>query len=381
MKRDNLTHLSLDELLWLAAGGVERRIGVDGDAVNAHLEGCVGCRSRLRGRRSVAEGLANLANALPAEVSGHCPSVGTWASLGDFSSRAVADLLEHASSCDHCGPLLRATADDPTDAFPPAEGTPINGLASSHPDWQARLAGRLASESEAASDSFADHEGPPVGQQVPSHWALAAVLTFAVVATALLWVLRSPPSLASTNQVVLAAYTHQRPFPFRLPDAQYGPLRQHRGSRGAIDESQAFLDAQLAIARRLEAHPTDTPWLEARGRVNLLEGKWQEAIEALQRCGPAGRSVAVEMAIAYAERAEALNNPADSETALRLLGHVLAIDPRDPVALFNRALLYTRTRQPDNADKDWERYLAVEPRGDWADEAKKWKELNATGPG
>jgi len=43
------------------------------------------------------------------------------------------------------------------------------------------------------------------------------------------------------------------------------------------------------------------------------------------------------------------------------------------VALFNRALVYERMKKPGDASADWERYLELDPDGEWAAEARQNK--------
>lgn len=76
------------------------------------------------------------------------------------------------------------------------------------------------------------------------------------------------------------------------------------------------------------------------------------------------------MASAYFERWAAANQPADYQAALDFLDQALQKDPNNPVALFNRALVYERNRLYTNAIQDWEKYLSLFGNDDWADEAR-----------
>jgi cytochrome c-type biogenesis protein CcmH/NrfG len=65
--------------------------------------------------------------------------------------------------------------------------------------------------------------------------------------------------------------------------------------------------------------------------------------------------------------------PERYQVAYELLGQVLEGDSRDAVALFNRAVVSERLREYQSAVEDWTRLLEVEPKGGWADEARRRK--------
>jgi CHAT domain-containing protein len=54
-----------------------------------------------------------------------------------------------------------------------------------------------------------------------------------------------------------------------------------------------------------------------------------------------------------------------------LLGKVLSTKPDDPVALFNRAIVSERIFLFTLAVEDWQHYLRIDAKGEWADEAKR----------
>jgi cytochrome c-type biogenesis protein CcmH/NrfG len=67
--------------------------------------------------------------------------------------------------------------------------------------------------------------------------------------------------------------------------------------------------------------------------------------------------------------------PERYQVAYELLGQVLEGDNRNTVALFNRAVVSERLREYQSAVEDWTRLLEVEPKGGWADEARRREEL------
>lgn len=64
------------------------------------------------------------------------------------------------------------------------------------------------------------------------------------------------------------------------------------------------------------------------------------------------------------------NHLGDYSAALAAVNEALRLDPKMPEALFNRAAILKRLEDP-GAAAAWQDYLAVEPQGQWADEAKR----------
>jgi hypothetical protein len=56
----------------------------------------------------------------------------------------AAALTQHAATCDHCGPLLRAFTEDFSDDFTPEEQAALANLQSGLESWQKELARRIA---------------------------------------------------------------------------------------------------------------------------------------------------------------------------------------------------------------------------------------------
>ena len=87
--------------------------------------------------------------------------------------------------------------------------------------------------------------------------------------------------------------------------------------------------------------------------------------------------VQIDLATAHFERAEKEQRPIDYGTAVELLGKVLAKSPDNAVALFNRALTYEKLSAYHEALADWERYLKIDPKGGWAEEARRRRDAVA----
>ena len=405
MTRDPQSHLSLDELAALAEEmeaapqGASASAGSGRDQAKAHADRCSVCGPRLRKHLSVQASLRSMVRAVASVRKLDCPPEATWTTVaaGVASADESQVLLEHASRCDYCGPLLRAATEDLNPEISAEEQEFIRQLPSARAEWQRDLARKMADAETAAGGedvvSVNATEPQAEGQKVrpsasPSRsgwrfasWNLwAAPLTAAAVVAiaAAIWVERQSPSLSSTNQLIAQAYSEQRPIELRFPGASYGPVRQERGvsgpNRSRMDEPPELLQAETQIARGLARHPQDAGWLQAKARADLFEGSYQSAIELLQQAEPArpeDASLKIDLATAYYERAGTRSDPAeraaDYELALQALNSVLSSNPNDLVALFNRAVVRQRLRRYSEAIADWERYLQIEPAGQWAD--------------
>ena len=193
-----------------------------------------------------------------------------------------------------------------------------------------------------------------------------------LVAGAWLLQTRREPSI---NQLIAHAYTEQRPFELRIADAAYGPVRQERGGeRSALAEPAGLLRAKYIIKERLAARPNDEAILAASGRVELLEGHYDEAIRTFGRLldtHPDSPPLLTDLATAYCQRAAAVDRAVDYGQSIELFGRVLAKKPDDRVALFNRAITLERVHAYNEAIHDWEHYLRVDASGDWAAEAQR----------
>jgi tetratricopeptide (TPR) repeat protein len=408
LSRDPQSHLSPDELAGLAeeTESTWRVAGADPDRdqAKAHAEGCGVCGPRLRDHRSVQARLRSMVSPVASTRKSDCPAEERWATLAAGLSSAIEakPLLEHVSRCDYCGQLLRAATEDLNPEISAEEEESIRQLPSASAAWQRALARKMTSASAiVAGETLAT----PVGEtelrrttkretrtSVASavgwpfarwtRWAIPFGAAAALAVGAGLAMKYSSPSLSSTNKMIAQAYTEQRPFELRFPGAGYGPVRQERGESGPshsrMDEPAELLEAETQIARGLARHPQDAGWLQAKARADLIEGHYQDAIEALEKAEdarPEDTSIKIDLATAYFERAGAEPNPtqqaADCAQALQSLNNVLSKNPNDLIARFNRASVYERQKKYAEAIADWQRYLQLDPSGQWAESARK----------
>jgi CHAT domain-containing protein/cytochrome c-type biogenesis protein CcmH/NrfG len=284
--------------------------------------------------------------------------------------------------CD-CGSLLQDLAEEVTDQ----ESAQLCSLASVQPEGQQSLAQKL---SAAQSDRGKRRNAvAQVGEWIRNlaerfawqprsvfryAWAYAAAAVVLIVAGVWAVQTRRAPS-PSIDQLIASAYTEQRPFELRIAGAAYGPVRQERsGERSAFAAPADLLRAQYLIKERLAAHPDDEAILAASGRVELLEGHYDESIRTFGRLldvHPDSPALLKDLAIAYFQRAEAGDRAMDYGQTIELLSRALAKNPDDLVALFNRAIALEKMYVYNEAIRDWEHYLRVDPSSDWAGEVRK----------
>jgi tetratricopeptide (TPR) repeat protein len=205
--------------------------------------------------------------------------------------------------------------------------------------------------------------------------AAAAVILLSLFAgVRWVWLQRQPPL-----DLLAKAYTKRRTFDLRIPGATFGPLRVERGSVTGADRPAELSESEAMIRRHLDSRTPDAEWLHAKGRADLLEGRFDDAIQTLRlsldrEASANERSSAetlVDLATAYHERAVTADRPIDDSMATDLLGRALQADPSFSVALFNRAIVFERMKLYQNAMSDWNRYLGLDSSGKWADEARK----------
>jgi CHAT domain-containing protein len=369
-------HLSQDELEFLVSSGTSRSPGVDAQGVSSHCAECGKCRLLAESYATAEARLVSIKLGDPTPRGFDCPPDEEWLSVaaGLVPTEQAERDMQHASNCDRCGPLLRSAVEDFTDELTPDEESLVNGLNSSNSKWQKGLAKRLS-----------------VANQIPTQTTNASVswwgifsrrprLVLSVVSLVLfavfagLWLNWTQPQKRA-EELLAAAYTHQRTMELRIPGADYAPLRIERGSsRSRLQSTPDLLEAEAIIARNLQRHATDPVWLQAKARADLLEGNYGTAIETLERVRdvqPNSPAVMTDLATAYFQRGEAEDRAGDYGIAVDLLSRALAIKPDSSIALFNRAIASERLFLYKQALDDWERYLQIDPHGIWSGEAKQ----------
>jgi CHAT domain-containing protein/tetratricopeptide (TPR) repeat protein len=139
----------------------------------------------------------------------------------------------------------------------------------------------------------------------------------------------------------------------------------------AVAQSVASGDETTAeeAATRGELPPEDR---HTAGVTMLLAGRTREALVPLIAAAEALNTPSAwsDLSAAYHETALRYEAPELLADALTAADRALALDPRFPEALFNRALMIERLGLKTDARAAWSTYLAVESTGGWAGEAR-----------
>ena len=357
---------------------------LDASALHPHLAACPACREQFEQLASLDSQLKSTRPAGSPQRPGDCPDSGVWREIagGLTPTEQTIAYIEHASRCNDCGPLLRGAVAEMADLsreITESERQSIAALESASAEWQQRLARQITVTSHGARQQ----ESPPWWRAwltVPRlAMAGASLLALVVVGS---WVAvhsdvfsndqRNQPAAAS--HLLARAYTEQRTLELRIAGADYAPLRVSRGPAASFtSRSAALLKAEALIVSQLASHPSDPAWLQAQAQADLLEGKYDAAVEALRRAlelEPHSSTLMTDLATAYFQRAQSEDKKDDLGAAYEYLSQALRLRPDDPVALFNRAMVAEHQFLYHQALDDWEHYLQVDARSQWADEAR-----------
>ena len=185
---------------------------------------------------------------------------------------------------------------------------------------------------------------------------IAAVLIVGVLSTRFMLERHAEPSSAS--EVVQLLLAHQRPFESRLANEPHVPMARTRGPQEGV--SFEILAPEMT-RRGADGHQM--------GRFYLLQKDFPRAIQYLEIAAKevgATAEVHNDLGVAYLESGD----PVQLEKSGREFRAALDLDPEFTAAVFNLALFYDRTNQPTLAETQWKRYLALDPRSDWATEAQ-----------
>jgi cytochrome c-type biogenesis protein CcmH/NrfG len=444
--------------------------------VEAHLAGCPSCRNRLLDfHRSHFALLATSADSSSVEskqpedpqvrtastpecpsedalrqlAAGLFPGFSTGKSAGlssdlsaDLSTDALAaKLIQHAATCDHCGPLLRTFTEDFSDDFSPQEQAVLTDLQSSSPAWQkqtsrqmlqasgvqasgVQASGVQASGVQAASMSTAEtsvartnHAGTsPAGRSAaciaasetaataktdnktdnkpdkkPSaerpassslgrkpffwKWALipATAAVFAVAAFSIWYTQRDTPE--KVEKLLAQAYTEQRTMEMRWPGAEYGPIREPRGSENSrFSRPEALAQASKILATRNPTSSDRAAWLRARAELEMLQGSNEQAIPILSQALEIRSDsipVLLDSANAYFQRGMHSDSRADIDQSIEILEKIIKKHPGNREAVFNLGTAYMAAKSWNRAAATWIRYLQLDSEGQWAAEARQ----------
>jgi CHAT domain-containing protein len=317
-----------------------------------HLELCSDCRGEVEGWRDWIEKVRLLQRWDDRAGGSGCPPPEELASFAAGLDEPGSErLIEHVASCDRCGAILRETSGEHGEA-----DELLSSLRTGTPEWRTWMAARFVQTAKKQRRSW-------------KPWLAAAAGILIAIASGLWWQHREQ----DPQRLLAAAYTAARPFEYRLRDEGYGRARAQRGGEvSTFDRPESLGRAVAEIQRRLQAAPERPDLLELKGRAELLEGEFDSAIADLTRASELAPSVEADedLGAAYALSGDAHQRNGDYGHAVNLLLEALRLEPRNVKALFNLAIVYERLSMLDAASSTWQKLLAIENRGPWADEAR-----------
>ena len=361
MEPNNVRHLNgqdCESLMVGAPGPDPQRMQLE-----AHMEQCSQCRNLLNTYREQTTKLGGLRSGPGARTSEDCPDPGRWLELaaGLQPEGSAAKLVDHAASCDACGAFFRMAVEDLNTAETPEAGS--NALS---PEFRRMMAGELRTQQiRERQASEGQKERPSRRWWIPA-FALAAAAAIA------LFVVRPAAIFGERPETLLAqAYQSNREWSVRIPGADYAPQAQI--VRAGASQNANLAEAEATVLRGIEKDPQDVRWQQLRARADFLHRRYDSSIATLQplAADKGAGEILADLGAVYAARAFAQGNATDYENAIEYLSRALVEDPKNSVALFNRALALEGLFLFDRAAEDWNAYLRLDPDSGWAGEAKQ----------
>jgi CHAT domain-containing protein len=365
-------HLTDQELEALAASGVVfagASSAIELDNLTRHVSSCQDCRNRLDELRFENGKLQEIRTAAGAEPGPSCPESEELMKVAAGMADPVTarQMLEHASGCDHCGPILRTAAEDFVDTWSSEEDRLLATLTTGSPGGRRQLAARLAS----GSNRMLSKRKKAIWKF--STWRLVFASSGVVGLVAVILIFSFLNREQSIDQLLGEAYAETGNLEIQIPGAQRNDTGRRSGGTKSLVDRPALAAAINKITKQLAAHPDDPKWMDAKGRTQLLVGDADAAIESftkVQEVAPDFPLLLTDFGAAYYERAG--NGPSeDSTKAIDYLSRARAKDPNDQAALFNRALVLEKAQMWGDARKDWEEYLRSFPDSEWASKARE----------
>jgi CHAT domain-containing protein/tetratricopeptide (TPR) repeat protein len=380
-------HLDAGELARLLEESRLRLVfSPDSRVTHAHFAVCAACREQFEDLVSLERQLKGVGSTDSAVRQSSCPDPAGWLGIvGEMTPPDEAlSWIEHASRCDYCGPLLRGAVAEFADLngeLTEEERLYIATLDSASEAWQRQLTLRIAGTASKSKRLSAERESA-AGWRIPGQeWiSISRLLAVGVSCFALAvvgmtsWNALHRSRAATADQLLARAYTEKRNLELRIAGADYAPLRVSLGPAASFTSRPAtLLKAEALIAAQLELHPSDPGWLQAKAQGDILEGKYDAAVDTLRHArelDPHSPSLLIDLATSYFQRAQQEARKEDFNSSYEYLSDALKLNPDDHVALFNRAIVAEHQFLYEQAIEDWEHYLRLDPGSQWAEEAR-----------
>lgn len=216
-----------------------------------------------------------------------------------------------------------------------------------------------------------EREVAPATRSRTAWLAVAAVVAVAFIGGPLLLWQRREPALVA--RLIHAAPRHHRLVPARLSGFPWAALQAPSRGASLPDPADLKLDGVAGSVLEETKDAADAEARHARGVALLLIRRPVDSIAALTEATIASDDPRAWNDLAAAHYALAVRDERAAELpqALAAVERAVQADPRLAEALFNRALILQQMELHDAARKAWQRYLEVEPGGEWSVEARR----------
>jgi tetratricopeptide (TPR) repeat protein len=306
------------------------------------------------------------AEVLRSDTQHICPEPSAWTGLacGDTRPAELDKLLADAAGCGECAAKLHQSLSLFSAEVTPQEAAEAANLTSATREWQHQLAVELAHTPIKNKNRMLSGLFLWTGAGLTATLILSVSLTF-------WWQSRHTP-----EQLLAEAYSKSRHFDLRMPGAGFVAVRPESYLRGsdAADELPQLKDARTRIEHHLASTPNDPHWLQLEARADVLQEKYDPAIDILDHllvAGPVTSSLLLDDAAAYYQRGTCSGDDNDRTKALDDLRRADELAPGDPVVLFNEAVVMEDCGQVMNAVETWNRYLRFENNPQWQAEGRR----------
>jgi CHAT domain-containing protein len=352
----------------------------DSSEAHAHFSTCAACREQFEDLELLDRQLKGVRPVDSVVRQSDCPDPGGWRGIvGEMTAPEDALFwVEHASRCDYCGPLLRAAVAEFAalhGELTDEERRHIATLDSASEVWQRQLAQRIAGTAAKTRTTKSGSARKWYTWMSVQRLAVIGACCFVLSVVGMTaWTALHRNQAATADKLLARAYTDKRNIELRIAGADYAPVRVSLGPAASFTSRPAtLLKAEALIASQLELHPSDPAWLQAKAQADILEGKYDAAVETLRRArtlDPNSPSLLIDLATSYFQRAQQEARTEDFNFSYEYLSEALKLNPNDRVALFNRAIVAEHQFFHEQAIEDWEHYLRVDPGSQWAEEAR-----------
>lgn len=225
----------------------------------------------------------------------------------------------------------------------------------------------------------------PVAAAGSSSWPwwlrVAATVLIGIVGVGIWW---SGPGREKDPIAVLAEASPRdaRTVEARVTGFPWAPAPSMRRNGGSQDPGQMKLVGVAGEVLEKQAADPSPRMQHAAAIAHLVTGHPKEAAQMLDELvlrQPDAKRWSDLAAARYTVAAQT-EDPAALTEALAAADSALALDPRFPEALFNRALILERFDFKPRAREAWEKYLEVDSTSEWAQEARdRLKDLAPAG--